>query len=225
MAMLVLFLFGLNVALQRRYADKSFLHNGTLTTGILLVLWLGVLVFLSHLKLFDNWDEVPPRFLFVLIPPMAIVFLATFSSRVKRLLLTIPAQWLVYIQTFRIAVEIVLWLIFLDYLIPVQMTFEGLNFDVLIGITALPAGYWIMTKRATPAFIIAWNVLGLLLLTNIVFIAIFSTPSPLNLFPDPPYNTIITQAPFVWLPGFLVPLAMFMHLLSVKKTILERDSF
>jgi hypothetical protein len=37
-----------------------------------------------------------------------------------------------------------------------------------------------------------------------------------------PANTVIAYFPFVWLPGFVVPVAYTLHLLSIKKCLLEK---
>jgi hypothetical protein len=122
------------------------------------------------------------------------------------------------LQVFRVLVEIVLWLLFLQNQLPVQMTFEGRNFDILAGITAvIAANYFINNKR----WMIAWNIFGLLLLLNIVVIALLSMPTPFRVFHNEPSNIIVTHFPYVFLPTFLVPLAYLLHFISLKKLLLK----
>jgi hypothetical protein len=64
---------------------------------------------------------------------------------------------------------------------------------------------------------IAWNLISLGLLINIVAIAIVSMPSPLRIFHNEPANTIVAEFPFIFLPTFLVPLAYGLHFLSLRK--------
>jgi hypothetical protein len=64
--------------------------------------------------------------------------------------------------------------------------------------------------------VVAWNVLGLALLANIVAIAVLATPTPFHHFVNEPPNLLPSTFPYVWLPTFLVPAALFGHLLVFR---------
>jgi hypothetical protein len=64
--------------------------------------------------------------------------------------------------------------------------------------------------------IVAWNLLGTLLLVNIVSIAVASLPTFAAFGPDR-LNTWVADPPYVWLPGVLVPAALFGHILTWRK--------
>jgi hypothetical protein len=70
---------------------------------------------------------------------------------------------------------------------------------------------------------IAWNVIGLLLVANIVIISILSAPTPFRVFMNEPANTFIAYLPFVWLPSFIVPVAYWMHILSIKQLLSSKE--
>jgi hypothetical protein len=57
-------------------------------------------------------------------------------------------------------------------IMPVQMSYTGLNFDIVTGATAIPVALLAATGRAGPRLIAAWNVVGLGLLVNVVTVAI-----------------------------------------------------
>jgi hypothetical protein len=97
------------------------------------------------------------------------------------------------------------------------MTFEGRNFDVVSGLTAIVIAILVTNKKISPSIVIAWNFLGLALLINIVAIAIMSMPTPFRVFMNEPANTIVTRFPVVWLPALLVPLAYGLHFLSFRQ--------
>lgn len=122
--------------------------------------------------------------------------------------------------------EIILCWLFMENIIPRQMTFEGRNFDFLSGLTGLIVGILVYRKIiSSPRFIIGWNLAGLALLINIVSIAILSAPFPFRMFMEEPANTVIAYFPFIWLPGFVVPVAYSMHVLSIKQALLKmKDS-
>jgi hypothetical protein len=125
-----------------------------------------------------------------------------------------------YLQVFRVFVEIVLWLLFIENLLPVQMTFEGRNFDILAGITSIFASLFLIKSKH---WMIVWNIIGLILLINIVSIAVLSMPTFLQVFHNEPSNTIVTKFPYILLPTFLVPLAYTLHFLSLKKLFMKSN--
>lgn len=190
---------------------------------------LGLLVWLSFLSLvslsgfFSNFSGFPPRIGIVLIVPLITILILTFSRNINSLLKVIPPQSILYLQSFRVIVELLLWLLFIQNILPVQMTFEGQNWDILVGLTAPVVAYFSFVRRSWPrVVVILWNVLGLLLLANIVIIAMLSMPTIFRVFMNDPANTIVAQFPFIWLPGVLVPIAYSMHFFSLKQQILSR---
>jgi hypothetical protein len=138
---------------------------------------------------------------------------------VGEIVANIPPHRLIRLQSFRFFVEILLWLLFVSKLLPVQMTFEGRNLDILAGISAPLVAFFAFRGRISRAGLIIWNVVCIGLLLNIVIIAVLSTPSPWRVFSNEPANYIVTYFPISWLPGLLVPLAYYLHSLSLKQLI------
>ena len=52
-----------------------------------------------------------------------------------------------FLNTVRLPIEIILLELYLNKMIPQLMTFEGRNFDVVLGITAPIVGYLYLKKR------------------------------------------------------------------------------
>lgn len=192
---------------------------------VLISSWIILLSVLSINGYFSDFSELPPRLMFPILFPLPFVVLIAFSKKGTALLQTIPQYWLVFFQSFRIIVEILLWVAFLKNLLPVQMTFEGGNFDVVTGILALPVGYFLLQRKSySRGLAIAYNILGLVLLLNILVIAVLSMPTPLRYFMNEPSNTLVAQFPFIFLPGILVPIAYSMHIFSLRKLFHEKKS-
>lgn len=120
---------------------------------------------------------------------------------------------LVGFQLFRIPVELLLYRLAAEQVIPEVMTFSGRNFDILAGMTGGLLGLWLLRRHISQRVLHVWNVLGLALLVNIVAVAVLSTPAPFRAFHDGPANLLPSTFPFVWLPTFLVQLALLGHLL------------
>jgi hypothetical protein len=144
-------------------------------------------------------------------------FFSAFSRSGWRLVNGLSLASLVGFQVFRVPVELILFWLARDGVVPVQMTFEGLNFDILSGISAPVVAWLITTERLSTKGILLWNLVGLGLLINIVIIAILSTPVSFRVFLNEPANTFITHAPYVWLPVFLVQAALCGHLLVFRR--------
>jgi hypothetical protein len=214
-SLLVLVVLGSSRALNRLGHKTSRLP---LFAAIGVLAWLVLLAFLAQSGFFARFEVLPPRFAFAVLPPVLFILYLAGSGRVSRLLAALPAGWLVGPQVFRVAVEVVLWLLFLEQRVPVQMTFEGLNYDILVGLTApVVALYMARNPDRKTVVGVVWNILGLALLTNIVTIAILSAPTPFRFFMNEPANTIVAAWPFIWLPGFVVPMAFLLHVFSLKQ--------
>ncbi len=188
------------------------------TTAVLLVAWLILLGILSIRGFFTDFSRLPPRLTFALLPPLLLVLLFTRSRAGKQVLHYIQPQWLIYLQSFRILVEIALWLLVRNGSLPVQMSFEGRNFDILTGLLAFPVGYYCFVKKTWPPIAaLLYNIAGLVLLLNVVTISTLSMPTPLRAFHNQPDSSLLTKFPFIYLPGLLVPLAYTLHILSLRQ--------
>jgi hypothetical protein len=187
-------------------------------TALLLTTWLLLLSILSIRGFFTNFSQLPPRLSFAVLVPLPVVLLFTRSRAGKQLLHHIQPQWLIYLQSFRILVEIALWLLVRNGALPVQMSFEGRNFDIIAGLLAIPVGYYCFVKKSWPPVVaLLYNFAGLVLLINIVTISVLSMPTPLRVFHNQPDSSLLTTFPFIYLPGLLVPLAYTLHIFSLRQ--------
>ncbi len=186
---------------------------------IILLAWTAFISILSLTGVLSDFNAFPPRVLFVLPIPLITIIIIINLKGTSEILRHTPPHQLIRLQVFRFFVEILLWGLFVQNLLPVQMTFEGRNFDILAGLTAPVVAWLYEHQKVSKTFVIVWNLIGLGLLINIVSIAILSMPIPIRIFMNEPANTIVAQFPIAWLPGLLVPLAYWLHLLSLKQLL------
>ena len=220
---LAFIILGLKAAVEKTGWEKGQSRRILTRTILILAAWTGLLLVLSYNGLLNQFEKFPPRPALAAMIPLPIVLIIAFSRKGTQLLQSVPPQWLIWMQSFRIAVELLLLLAFLRSLLPVQMTFEGLNFDILSGILALPAGYFLSRKKSyAPQLAVAYNVIGILLLLNILVIAVLSMPTPFRYFQNEPSNTLVAQFPFILLPGILVPIAYTMHIFSLRQLLARK---
>jgi len=222
-----LILFGLRHAFRRMHLKADQRAGLIRYISLGLFFWMAILAFLALAGFFYQFDRFPPpMFLTAAIPLILIVFLM-YSKFFGVVLKAIPERWLIYVQSFRILMELFLWMGYLGGFVPLQMTFEWLNFDIIVGLTAPMAGFvFFGIRRYRKLEAIIWNVFGIILLLNVLLIAIFSMPSPFQAFVTEPDSSFVAVFPFIWIPGFIVPFALAMHLFSLRQLFSsKKDKF
>ncbi len=210
---------GLTTVSHRTISDVKVRRQFRLNTFLVLVGWLTYVSTMSMSGIFLS-DSLPPRIpLLIVLPFYAFMIWFFRSSRFRDIIASTPASWLVYSQCFRVLVELLLFGLYLDKILPQAGTFEGYNFEIVTGFSALLIGYLGFTKKVLPPlYIQIWNYVGIGSLTVVVFILIthayypslYSNPEPLSL-------KRFGIFPYTLLAGFLMPLALFMHFFSIIK--------
>ncbi|WP_276165501.1 hypothetical protein [Zobellia alginiliquefaciens] len=180
------------------------------------ILWLLLIGVIAYNGYFENTEIKPPRFIFAIIPSFFVFAWIYKSIAINSL---IP-KFLVAVHMVRIPVELILYQLFLQKKVPILMTFKGWNFDIIMGISAaIILIYMTFTKKTlSRLFLLTWNVLGLVLLTTIVLIAILSSPLPIQLLAFDQPNLAVLQFPYIYLPTYIVPIVYVTHILAIQKS-------
>lgn len=189
----------------------------------LVLAYIAIPGFLARLGILDRYDTFPVPAL-VLLLGLALLTTAVVLSPLGTRLAGIGLGAVVALQTFRIPVEMMLHRLYAEGEVPIQMTYSGRNFDMVSGVTGLALGVWLLSGARVPRVVVlAWNVLGFALLANIIGVALLSAPVPFRQFTEGPPNLLPSTFPYVWLPSFLVPVALGSHLLVFRQLWLDRD--
>ncbi|NJL74651.1 MAG: hypothetical protein HC892_06050 [Saprospiraceae bacterium] len=186
-----------------------------------LLLWLLILAIAARLHLFHQAGDTLPKLVWVLLPGILLIGVLTGSKSFGSVLKMIPTAWLIKIQVFRIGTEAALWLGYKGGFVPLQMTFEWLNQDIVVGLTALLAGHLFFERRLLKFQAIIWNFFGILLTINFLWLAFTSVPNKWQLFFVTPHHTILSETPFIWILGFSVPFALAMHIFCIKRLLMR----
>jgi len=152
---------------------------------------------------------VPPPLLLLLV--VGLVGLVSWHGRGRWR--DIPLRLLVGMQSFRIVVELLIHLAVVEGVAPEQLTWTGLNFDLLTGLSALLL--FPFAERLPRWALMIWNLLALGLLINVVTVAILSLPLPIQQFE--PVNAWVAFFPFQWLPMVMVMLAALGHVALFRR--------
>lgn len=131
----------------------------------------------------------------------------------RRFARVIPPAWLVGIHAFRLPLELVLHSWYEQGSLPVQMTYEGDNWDIATGIiaVALGLGFPSLGPRARYWSGLAFTAVGLVLLVRVMKIAVTSTPWPLRSYMNDPPVLLGFHAPYTWIVPLCVAGALFAH--------------
>ncbi|MEO1486542.1 MAG: hypothetical protein AAFU57_12395 [Bacteroidota bacterium] len=183
------------------------------TLGI--VLWCIAHSVLALNGFYQITDTIPPRFGWVLVPSMLLIIFGLLPKQQKWVLEKRNTVISTFLHTVRLPVEIVLFGLFVNQMIPELMTFEGRNFDILMGITAPIVGYLLLKRRISKKVLLAWNIVGLFLVTFIEVNGILSAELPFQQFAFDQPNRGISYFPYVLLPATIVPIVIWTHLSDI----------
>lgn len=189
-----------------------------------LLFWQIYIYFIASSGILSDYS-FPPKFVLFLIFP-AFLFTGIFMvvNRNADWLNRIPQHWLVYYQTFRIAIETLFVYSVTAGVLHYHVTIEGYNFDMIFAITAPIVAYLVFQKKALPKkAILWWNYLGLAVIASIIFLFLSSNYMP-QLYGS---DTMLLpekfgQYPYMLVPGFLMPSAVFVHILSLIQLYKDR---
>jgi hypothetical protein len=177
--------------------------------------WMSVTWVVAASGAFRQWDRMPPPFGLLVLAIVLLGARLAFSGLGRQIATHVPLWALVGIQAFRLPLELAMHALADRGIMPAQMSYSGLNFDIVTGATALIVAALVAAGRAGRWLVIGWNLLGLALLINVVTVAILSTPR-FAYFGQDRLNVFVTYPPFVWLPAVMVLAAFAGHLLIFR---------
>ncbi len=187
---------------------------------IITLFWLVLQAAISLSGFYVISTGTPPRFILLLVPPALLILILLLTKKGRLLMDGLDAKTLTLLHIVRVPVELTLYWLFLHKAVPQIMTFEGRNFEILCGLTAPLVYYWGYIKNTLRrATLLVWNVACLLLLINIVTIAILSAPFGFQKLAFSQPNIALFYFPFVWLPCFVVPAALWAHVVNIRKLV------
>lgn len=217
MSILFLAFLGAMLAVVLGVVTRFLPHGVAAKTAIGLLIWIVYAGSLGYSGVIGNPEIRPPGPFLLLFPVFLFVALFLVRSDMALSIATcIPLAWLMGLQVFRVVVELFLHRLWQEGLAPRMLTYEGANFDLVIGLSA-PFIAWLYSKKwLRERLALAWNILGLIMLGNVAVRALLSAPGLLHVFNDDIPNLAIGTFPFSFIPGFMAPLALVLHVLAIR---------
>ncbi|MGO8968591.1 MAG: hypothetical protein ACLQDQ_03375 [Myxococcaceae bacterium] len=212
-------LTGLAAGLRRAgIAEERRLRIGRLA-GAGLAAWFLLLAMTAVSGLYLE-EPARPRFLWYLVPAFLVVVVLFRARWLRTAVRAMPTWWIPAFQTFRLGGGLTLFAAWAVGLTPWGLARTGGSFDLLVGAAA--AAVALALARGVNGSLgmgLLWNGLGLGDILHTLFRAVASAPGPQRLFFDEPANRIAAVFPFIYLPGFIVPLTVLLHLLSLRQLL------
>lgn len=207
--------WGTAAAWSRSGAGIAAARRAAAVSAVAACVWMAITWIAAASGVFRQWERTPPPFGFLVLAIVTLGLAMAFSPFGTRIATAIPLWVLVLVQGFRLPLELAMHGMYSRGIMPVQMTYTGLNFDIVTGTLAIVVGILAAMRIVGRKIIAAWNILGLALLINVVTVAILATPR-FRYFGDDHLNVWVTYPPFVWLPAVMVLAALAGHLLVFR---------
>ncbi len=206
-----------NYAINHSVNDAQMKKKKKTQLWVFMGLWQLYMLSIASTGFFMDFS-FPPRFvLFLVLPALLFTGIFIYKNRNAKWIHVIPSGWLIHFQIFRVGVESLFVASVAAGVLHSQVTIEGYNYDMLMGISAPLIGFLVFTKSILPKRIaIVWNYMGLLILASVVFLFITTTFFPeMYGAKEALLPKAFGQYPFMLIPGFLMPAAVFVHILSI----------
>jgi hypothetical protein len=214
--------WGAGVASRRSGQGPASRRRAVLVTAIGSATWMAGTWFAATTGVLRQWQATPPPFMLLVVAIVALAAAIAWTSYGRRLAIGVPLWALVAVQSFRLPLELAMHEMYERGVMPVQMSYEGLNYDVLTGSTAIVVATLVRVGSGGPRLVLAWNIFGLVLLFNVIIVAILSTPR-FAFYGSDRLNEWVADPPYVWLPAVLVLAALAGHLLVFRALRLRRS--
>lgn len=184
-------------------------------TGMVIWILFGAIVPASGIL---ETELFPPPPLFLIGVSFLLAFVVAFSQVGKRLSM-LPLTALIGFHVFRLPLELILHNWYQAGTIPIQMTFEGHNFDIVSGILAAIVGIWAFFDRLPKTVAWLFNIIGTILLGVVVTIALWSSPFPFRQYMNDPPVLLVYYFPYSWIVTVAVTGALLGHLVLFRKLL------
>jgi hypothetical protein len=161
-----------------------------------------------------------PRFLLYVLPAFLAVVVLFRATWLRATVQAMPTWWIPALQTLRLGGGASLFAAWAIGLAPWGLARTAGVGDLLVGATAVAVAMALAYgARGSRGFGLVWNVFGLGDILHTLFRAVASAPGPQRFLFEEPANRIPAVFPFVYLPGFIVPLTVLLHLLSLRQLL------
>jgi hypothetical protein len=197
---------------RERTSDRT--ASVAVVSGIVLLAWLvGTIILALRGFYFPPVSGPPPVGVQLTVALIGLALALAWSASLRSLLTN--QKNLIRLNVWRLVGAVFVALMFADQVPALWALPAGLG-DVAIGATA----FWVAARLDQPGGTrraVVFNLLGLLDLVVAVGLGVTISPGPTQLIKLTPSGEVLTHFPLVLVPTFLVPLAVMVHVASLRQ--------
>ena len=188
--------------------DRNFFKK----VGLFLAIWLGLT---SAIVLSDLPRQYPIPVAPILLVANLLCAIGIGLSPWGGKFASLPAWMLIAFQSFRFPLEIVLHMWAKTGTVPQTMTFTGQNYDIISGLLAILV---VFPAFRSSKFLKIVNLIGIILLANVMRVVIMSSPFPFAWDLDRPIQLIFFM-PYALIGFVCVWAAILGHVIATRSLI------
>lgn len=215
LALAILFVVGVERAGRALGDPPDRRRRAVLAAAVGMIGWLAITGWMSGSGVLEA-PGMPPRAMIFFVGVNATALVVACTRVGTKMIDGLPIAALVGVQAFRLPLELVLHQWYAEGVLPVQMTYEGDNFDIVTGILALVVGLLVWTRGPSRMLVLGFNLVGAALLLRVMSIAVLSVPTPLRTYWNDPPVLLAFHFPYGWIVPICVAGALFGHVLVFR---------
>ena len=207
---------GLDTGLRRSGCAAPIRRSLLARIGALLGTWF---LAVTAAAVAGAWlDPAVPRPLGYLIPALLLSLVLWRAGWLQAAVQTLSPSAIPWLQTLRVGGGLTLFAAWASGLAPWGWVATAGTGDILVGLGAAAVAALLGTGLAwsrTAAQI--WNVFGLVDMAHTLLRGLLAAPGPQQRIFETPPNLVPAVFPFIYLPAFVVPLTILLHILSLQQ--------
>ncbi|HEY3588162.1 MAG TPA: hypothetical protein VGK85_13470 [Myxococcaceae bacterium] len=207
---------GLDTGLRRSGCAAPIRRSLLIRIGSLLVTWF---LAVTAGAVAGAWlDPSIPRPLGYFIPALVLSLVLWRAGWLQAAVQEFSPAAIPWLQTLRIGGGLTLFAAWASGVAPWGWVIRAGTGDILVGIGAAAVAALLGTGLAwSRTAAIAWNVFGLVDMAHTLARGLLSAPGPQQRIFETPPNLVPAVFPFLYLPAFIVPLTILLHILSLQQ--------
>jgi len=207
---------GLDVGLRRSGCAAPIRRSLLARIGALLGTWF---VAVTAAAASGAWlDPEFPRAVGYIVPALVLSLVLWRAGWLQAAVQSLSPAAIPWLQTLRIGGGLSLFAAWASGLAPWSWVVTAGTGDILVGLGAAGVALLLGTRTSwsrTTAQV--WNVFGLVDIAHTLVRGLLGAPGPQQRFFDTPPNLVPAVFPFIYLPAFIVPLTILLHILSLQQ--------
>ncbi len=207
---------GLDTGLRRSGCATPIRKSLLVRIGALLATWF---LAVTAAAVSGAWlDPGSPRALGYIVPALLLAVVLWRAGWLQAAVQTMSPAAIPWLQTLRIGGGLTIIAAWATGLAPWGWAAPAAVGDILVGLGAAAVAFLLGTGLSwsrTAAQV--WNVFGLVEVAYVVVRGLLAAPGPQQRIFETPPNLLPAVFPFLYLPAFILPLTVVLHILSLQQ--------